>query len=96
MKPCGEFMLLRKLMFFPIDLKNYEKFIAMKKKNPKLKVLVAIGGWTDSQNHAGAYSKLFRNEANRATFVKYVLLNLHNYFNIHICLFFLRFPSVNF
>jgi len=53
-----------------IDLKNYEKFIAMKKKNPKLKVLVAIGGWTDSQNHAGAYSKLFRNEANRATFVK--------------------------
>merc|ERR1719193_339539 len=53
-----------------IDLKNYEKFIAMKKKNPKLKVLIAIGGWTDSQNHAAAYSKLFRNEANRAKFVK--------------------------
>ena len=68
----------------------------MKKKNPKLKVLIAIGGWTDSQNHAAAYSKLFRNEANRAKFVKYVLLNLHNYFNNHICLSFCRFPSVNF
>ena len=31
-----------------IDLKNYEKFVAMKKKNPKLKVLVALGGWTGS------------------------------------------------
>ena len=53
-----------------IDLKNYEKFVAMKKKNPKLKVLIALGGWTDSQKHAGAYSKLFRNEANRAKFVR--------------------------
>jgi len=53
-----------------VDLKNYEKFVAMKKKNPKLKVLVALGGWNESQDNAGKYSQLFRNQANRAKFVK--------------------------
>ena len=53
-----------------IDLKNYEKFVALKSKNPHLKVLVALGGWTDSQNHKGAYSSLFKSKSNRRTFIK--------------------------
>ena len=53
-----------------LDLKNYEKFVNMKKKNPKLKVLMALGGWTDSQNNAAAYSRLFKSSSNRAKFVK--------------------------
>lgn len=62
-----------------IDLKNYDKFVAMKKKNPKLKVLMALGGWTDSQNNAAAYSKLFKSPANRAKFVKSAVEFLQKY-----------------
>jgi len=62
-----------------IDLKNYEKFVAMKKKNPKLKVLVALGGWTDSQNNAAAYSKLFKSPSNRAKFVQSAVEFLQKY-----------------
>ena len=32
---------------------------------------MALGGWTDSQNHKAAYKKLFANSKNRQKFVKY-------------------------
>ena len=32
-----------------IDLKGYEKFIALKKQYPNKKFLIAIGGWNDSR-----------------------------------------------
>ena len=53
-----------------IELKNYEKFVNLKKDNPDLKVLMALGGWTDSQNHKSAYKKLFANPQHRAKFVQ--------------------------
>ena len=55
-----------------INLNNYQKFVDMKNRNPKLKVLIALGGWTDSTENAGpkSYAKLFQSSSNRAKFIK--------------------------
>merc|ERR1711990_868997 len=45
------------------SLKNYEKFVDLKKSNPKLKTLIAIGGWKDSQQNAGSYKKMFKSKS---------------------------------
>ena len=59
------------------NLKNYEKFVALKKKNPKLKTMIAIGGWTDSQNNAASYKKMFRSKSLMKTFARWG--NIHFY-----------------
>ena len=53
-----------------INLKNFEKFTNLKSVNPNLKVLVALGGWTDSQNNAGAYKTLFATPSLRSKFIQ--------------------------
>ena len=50
-----------------IDLKNIEKFVAMKGTNPNVKLLVALGGWNDSRSNK--YSILLADPAKRAAFV---------------------------
>ncbi len=50
-----------------IQLKNYEKFAALKQKNPKLKLLMALGGWTDSRSDK--YKRLIRSPVARQNFI---------------------------
>ena len=47
---------------------TYQLLQELKQKNPELKIILAIGGWTDSQG--GKYSHLVNNESNRRKFVE--------------------------
>lgn len=57
-----------------VDIANrgYADFVALKNKNPKLKTLVAIGGWNDSHNGT-KYSDMVASAENRAIFVSSVV-----------------------
>ena len=46
-----------------INLGNFAEFVKLKQSNPDLKTMVAIGGWTDSQNKAYAYKAMFNSQA---------------------------------
>jgi len=69
-----------------INLKNFEKFTNLKSVNPNLKVLVALGGWTDSQNNAGAYKTLFATPSLRSKFIQDAknFLETHNFDGIDL------------
>ena len=53
-----------------IDLNNYANFVGLKDKNPDVKLIIAIGGWTDSQNNAAAYKSMFKSPTKRLNFAK--------------------------
>nr|XP_053631344.1 probable chitinase 10 [Cherax quadricarinatus] len=62
------------------DLKNYDKFVQLKKKNPGMKVLLGLGGWNDSRSNK--YSELVAHPGHRHKFVKEVVkLLLHHGFD---------------
>ncbi|XP_046656308.1 probable chitinase 10 [Daphnia pulicaria] len=52
-----------------ISLNGFQKAVALKTQNPKLKVMIALGGWNDSNDGTGKYSKLVSSTANINTFV---------------------------
>lgn len=60
-----------------IDLKNYEKFVQLKKKNPKMKILLGLGGWNDSRSTK--YSRMVADSGKRRTFVEEVVKLLLHY-----------------
>lgn len=60
-----------------IKLESFKNVVEVKKKNPKLKVLLAIGGWTDSQGDK--YSMLVRDSDKRKEFVKKAVEFLKQY-----------------
>lgn len=60
-----------------INLKGYEKFVALKDKNPNIKTMIAIGGWTDSLTDK--YSQLVANPDKIANFVTSVMAFLQKY-----------------
>ena len=51
-------------------LKNYERFMSLRQANPKVKLIIALGGWTDSQDNKAAYKRIFGSASNRAIFTK--------------------------
>nr|CAI5843686.1 unnamed protein product [Callosobruchus analis] len=59
-----------------VTRKNFEQFVALSKKNPKLKVMVAIGGWNEGSVN---YSKVVTDPKLRATFVQNVVTFLKTY-----------------
>lgn len=63
------------------DISNngYQKFVALKTQNPKLKVMISLGGWTDSNDGSGKYSKLVSSTANINTFVSSAVTFLQQY-----------------
>lgn len=62
-----------------IDLKGYANFVALKTKNPNLKVMIAIGGWNDSNDGSGKYSRLVASSTNINTFVTSAVAFLRQY-----------------
>ena len=61
-----------------ISLNGYVNFVALKTKNPQLKVMISMGGWNDS-NGAFKYSQLVASSTNINTFVSSVLAFLKLY-----------------
>jgi len=55
---------------YDIDRKGIERFVGLKTKNPKLKVMVAIGGWDEGGKQ---YSEMVTDKAKRTKFIKEVL-----------------------
>ena len=64
-----------------IDEKGFEKFVALKTKNPHLKVMIALGNWNESHNGTSKYSKMKSNFNHIRTFTQSVLtfLQLHKF-----------------
>ena len=62
-----------------ISLGGYANFVAMKSKNSNLKAMISLGGWNDSNDGTGKYSKLVTNSANIATFVNNAMAFLAKY-----------------
>ena len=60
-----------------IDKNNIDNFIDLKLKNPNVKLLVALGGWTDSR--FDKYSTLLADSSKRATFVTHAVEFLNQY-----------------
>lgn len=58
-----------------MESKNFEKFIALKKKNPKLKVMLAVGGWAEGGKK---YSQMVAVPERRASFISSVVGILNN------------------
>ena len=60
-----------------IDLGNINKFLQIKQTNPKVKLLVALGGWNDSRT--SKYSILLADPAKRAAFVTHAVQFINQY-----------------
>lgn len=65
-------------MGLDINQKGYERFVGLKKKNPKLKTMIAIGGWSEGVKK---YSAMASRPETRNKFVSSVVkfLNKHKF-----------------
>jgi chitinase len=52
-------------------LGNLRKFTALRQSNPGVKLLLALGGWTDSQQKVTSYKNLIASSSNQNAFLKY-------------------------
>lgn len=62
-----------------IDQKGYEKSVALKTKNPQLKVMISLGGWADVNDGTDKYVQLSANTTTIETFVCSVMNFLQLY-----------------
>ena len=61
-------------------LGNFRKFVTdLKSRRPDVRLLLAVGGWTDSQNNAHVYKKMMGSAANRKKFVRSALDMIEEY-----------------
>ncbi|XP_047468523.1 chitotriosidase-1-like [Penaeus chinensis] len=58
-------------------LDNYRRFIRLRERRPGIKLLLALGGWTDSRSDK--YSRLVSEPQRRAAFVSHVVSFLQEY-----------------
>lgn len=61
-----------------LDGSNYRAFVNLKRRNPGLKVLLGLGGWTDSHG-SNKYSRLVSSSERRRNFVRSVVDLLQEY-----------------
>ncbi|XP_076330940.1 uncharacterized protein LOC143236526 [Tachypleus tridentatus] len=59
-----------------IEQGNYKKFVGLKSHNPKLKTMVAIGGWNEGSSR---FSKLVADHVNRERFIRSAIRFLREY-----------------
>lgn len=62
-----------------IDNGGYSNFVALKRRNPQLKTMLAVGGWTDSTDGSGKYSRLVSSPQHIDTFVRSSVALLERY-----------------
>ena len=62
-----------------IDNRGIEKFTALKVRNPRLKTMVAIGGYKDSTDGTGKYSRLVSNAGSIQSFTESAVRFLEKY-----------------
>lgn len=55
----------------------FERFVALKKKNPTIKTILGLGGWTDSAGDK--YSRLVNNPSSRQNFIQNALQFIDKY-----------------
>lgn len=53
-----------------VEKGNFKSFVQLKQQNPKLKTMIALGGWVDSQQNHDAYNLVFNNDIIRSNFIK--------------------------
>ncbi|XP_042858033.1 chitotriosidase-1-like [Penaeus japonicus] len=58
-------------------LDNYRRFVKLRERNPQAKMLLGLGGWTDSRSDK--YSRLVSEPQRRAAFVSHVVSFLQEY-----------------
>lgn len=60
-----------------VDNRFLKRFVALREKNPKLKIILALGGWNDSAGDK--YSRLVNSASARRKFVKHAIAFLDSY-----------------
>lgn len=53
--------------------KMYVRFNGLKKRNPALKTLLAVGGWNHENGLESPFSRMVRKPANRKVFIDSVI-----------------------
>ncbi|CAG2161542.1 unnamed protein product, partial [Oppiella nova] len=61
---------------YDIENKGFERFVGLRKKYPKLKIMVAIGGWAEGGQQ---YSQMVADKGKRQRFVEQVIQWLNRY-----------------
>ncbi|XP_059079233.1 probable chitinase 10 isoform X1 [Tigriopus californicus] len=66
-------------MAFNWGLGNYRLFDGMRGRYPNTKLMIALGGWDDSQDNKGRYQTMLRSQSYRQKFVNSAVLFLQKY-----------------
>ena len=77
-----------------VEKNNIKSFIALKKLNPKVKTLITIGGWVDSQQNREAYNLVFNNDKLRSAYIQSMVKFLDKYGFDGVDISF-EFPQIN-
>ena len=59
------------LLFQDVNRGNFKKFVNdLKARNPNVKAILAVGGWTDSHDNKWKYKQMMGSAANRDKFAE--------------------------